>query len=344
MNAPMSDRRVCPRPRGFAPRIPVLAGVLAASAAALAAAAAAAPPQPWPALVLVALGIAVAAAGLLLVLVIVAQRRALRNALELLQRRDQELAHAARLAAAGELSASIVHEINQPLSAIQSNADAAEMLLALQQVPLGELQQILVDIRADVLRAHEVIRRLRALLERHETERSPIDLHTAMSDALDLVADEARRRRTALVRRPSATQATVLGDRVQLQQVMLNLLLNAMDASMCVPAAQREVVVETSDDGGELVLRVSDRGAGFGPHPAEALFASFFTTKPGGLGLGLSIARSIVEAHQGSIVAEPRPGGGAVFTIRLATLPGTPAPPRARTPAKANPARTAAPA
>jgi C4-dicarboxylate-specific signal transduction histidine kinase len=343
MNAPMSDRRVCPRPRALRSRDALLVGGWIASSGALAATPQAGSPH----------GIAVAAAALcgilatavvLLVLVNRAQGRRLRAAQEALQRRDDELAHATRLAAAGELSASIAHEISQPLGAILSNADAAEILLERPQVPLDELRSILADIRADNLRAHQVIRRLRALLERHETERRPVDLDAVAADALGLVADEARRRRTALVAKPSAMRAGVLGDRVQLQQVLLNLLLNAMDASMCVPAGQREVQVETMAGDDEVVLRVSDRGAGFGAHPAEDLFTSFFSTKPGGLGLGLSIARSIVAAHQGSIAAEPRPGGGAVFTLRLPRLPDAPPAARARAAATPNPARTTAPA
>jgi C4-dicarboxylate-specific signal transduction histidine kinase len=341
MNAPMSDRRVWPRTWAFGPRKSAFVAALIAPSGTLASSLPAPPTGTIPVGAIALAAGAVAVVVLLLALVLV-QRRALRHAHEDLRRRDAELAHAARLAAAGELSASIAHEISQPLGAILSNADAAEMLLALPQVPLAELRQILADIRADDLRAHEVIRRLRALLERHETERRPIELQPAVADALGLVADEARRRRTALVLRHAATRASVLADRVQLQQVMLNLLLNALDASVCVPAAQREILVETSEDAGEVVLRVSDRGAGFGAHPAESLFASFFSTKPGGLGLGLSIARSIVEAHQGSIAADPRPGGGAVFTIRLPSLAAL-QPARAR-PAAATPARTVEPA
>jgi C4-dicarboxylate-specific signal transduction histidine kinase len=341
MNAPMSDRRACPRgARGPTPRSAAFSAGLLASSCALASSQPVAPSGMTPA---VALGWSAAAAALVLLVVILAQHRALRSAREGLRRRDDELAHAARLAAAGELSASIAHEISQPLGAILSNADAAEMLLARPHVPIGEVRQILADIRADDLRAHEVIRRLRALLERHETERRPLELQPAVADALGLVADEAKRRRTPLVFRHGATRATVLGDRVQLQQVMLNLLLNALDASAGVPVATREILVETGDDADEVVLSVCDRGAGFGPHPAEELFGSFFSTKAGGLGLGLSIARSIVEAHQGTIAAAPRPGGGAVFTVRLPVL-ATPVPARTRPSAQATPTRTAAPA
>jgi C4-dicarboxylate-specific signal transduction histidine kinase len=265
---------------------------------------------------LIALAAAIAVAAVSLAL-FVRERRALRAARTALQRRENELAHAARLAAAGELSASIAHEINQPLGAILANADAAELLLARPQVPLEELRQALADIRADDMRAHEVIGRVRALLERHETERRELDLHAALGDAIKLVSGEARRRRIAIVPAFGAIDATVRGDAVQLQQVVLNLLLNAMDAMSDTAATRRLVSVVTRDRGARIELVVSDRGHGFSATQAQRLFDSYYTTKPHGMGLGLSIARSIVGAHGGRIEAAPRPGGGAVFTVLL---------------------------
>jgi C4-dicarboxylate-specific signal transduction histidine kinase len=286
--------------------------------------------------------LAAVAAVVAMLIVLAVQHRAQRELRRQLRARDVELAHAARLAAAGELSASIAHEINQPLGAILSNADAAEMLLARPQVPLAEVRRILADIRADDLRAHEVIRRLRGLLERREAERRQMDVHVAVTDALAVLAGEARRRRVELAFQRGATRGLVLGDGVQLQQVLLNLLLNAMDASAGLPAALRRVIVETSDDEDAVVVRVSDRGTGFGPHDGEALFASFFSTKKGGLGLGLSIARAIVQAHEGTIHAAPRAGGGAVFTMRLPALAPSGAPVRARPASTTAPAHSAA--
>jgi C4-dicarboxylate-specific signal transduction histidine kinase len=265
---------------------------------------------------LIALAAAIAVAAVSLAL-FVRERRALRAARSALQRRENELAHAARLAAAGELSASIAHEINQPLGAILANADAAELLLAQPQVPLEELRQALADIRADDVRAHEVIGRVRALLERHDTERRELDLHAALDDAIKLVSGEARRRRIAIVPAFGAIDSTVRGDAVQLQQVVLNLLLNAMDAMSDTPATRRLVSVVTRDGGACIELVVSDRGHGFSAAQAQRLFDSYYTTKPHGMGLGLSIARSIVGAHGGRIEAAPRPGGGADFTVLL---------------------------
>jgi C4-dicarboxylate-specific signal transduction histidine kinase len=145
-----------------------------------------------------------------------------------------------------------------------------------------------------------------------------------------------------LVFQRGTARGLVLGDGVQLQQVLLNLLLNAMDASAGLPAALRRVTVETSDDEDGVVVRVSDRGTGFGPHDGEALFASFFSTKKGGLGLGLSIARAIVQAHEGTIHAAPRTGGGAVFTMRLPIFAEADAPARARPASTTTPAHSAA--
>jgi len=286
--------------------------------------------------------LAAVAAVVALLIGLLVQHRALCELRRQLRKRDTELAHATRLAAAGELSASIAHEINQPLGAILANADAAEMLLARPQASLPEVRRILADIRADDLRAHEVIRRLRGLLERREAERRQMDVHAAVADALGVLAGEARRRRVELDFQRGAARGTVLGDRVQLQQVLMNLLLNAMDASAGLPAAVRRVNVETSDDGDEVVVRVSDRGTGFGGNEGEALFASFFSTKQGGLGLGLSIARAIVQAHEGTIHAAPRADGGAVFTMRLPVLETADALARARTPSTSPAAPSAA--
>jgi C4-dicarboxylate-specific signal transduction histidine kinase len=276
--------------------------------------------------------LAAVAAVVALLFGLLVQHRALCALRRQLRMRDAELAHAARLAAAGELSASIAHEINQPLGAILANADAAEMLLSRPQASLAEVRSILADIRADDLRAHEVIRRLRGLLERREAERRQMDIHAAVNDAFGLLAGEARRRRVELVFQRGAVRGNVLGDRVQLQQVLLNLLLNAMDASAGLPAALRRVHVETSDEGDDVVVSVSDRGTGFGKLDGEALFASFFSTKQDGLGLGLSIARAIVQAHEGTIHAAPREQGGAVFTMRLPALSVADVPARARVP------------
>lgn len=253
-----------------------------------------------------------AAIGALLV-----QRRR-RQAAEFTARQQlADLAHAARLATAGELTAAIAHEINQPLSAILSNAEAAELMLATAPLPVEELRNILADIRADDLRAGEVIRRLRGLLGKHAPEMVSLNLNALVTDVLHLLAVEARRRGVELATDLGEIHP-VHGDRVQLQQVLLNLILNGMDAMVDTPPAQRWITVRTVANGqGSVVVAVSDTGHGIPAEQLAHVFDSFTTTKSDGMGLGLSIARSIIEAHGGKIRAENNPGGGATLRFTL---------------------------
>jgi signal transduction histidine kinase len=275
--------------------------------------------------VLTAVGVlllqALTIAGLLL------QRRQRRQAeADALQRRT-ELSRAMRFAAMGELTASIAHEINQPLGAILANADAADLLLRRGGASPDELREILADIRRDDLRAHEVIRRLRALLEKHEVEHREMHLHTALAEALALLETEARRRGVILEHRFAATDDHLLGDPVQMQQVLLNLGLNAMDAMAETPPADRRMSITTADAGDAVELCVADRGNGVEASKRTAIFESFYTTKVHGMGLGLPIVRAIVEAHQGRIEVSDRRGAdagrGASFTVTLPRRTGS---------------------
>jgi signal transduction histidine kinase len=231
-----------------------------------------------------------------------------------------QLLHASRLAVAGELTASIAHEINQPLGAILSNADAAEMLVQTGRLERGELLQILADIKRDDLRASEVIKRLRSLLARHEVEHHRFAVHQAIADSVAILGAEARRRGASVDIDLQATKSSVTGDPVQFQQVMINLIINAFDASAVRPAGERRVLISTVDapDGVRILIR--DFGQGIAPGDLPRLFDSFFTTKSGGMGLGLSIARSIVEAHGGTLTAS-NAAVGAEFCITLPTAP-----------------------
>jgi len=260
-------------------------------------------------------------AGLIAGLLIEHRRR--RLAEQAVQKQRTELAHAARLAVAGELTGSIAHEINQPLGAILSNADAGELLLESGADRRDALREILADIRRDDLRAGEVIRRLRALLAKHEVERQPFDLNEAVSDVAALLRAETRRRGVTLDIRLATTALTVVGDRIQIQQVLINLVLNAMDAVAEVPENRRTIVVSVENVAGGIALAVRDWGHGIAPDDLPRLFDSFFSTKRQGMGLGLSIARTIVEAHGGRIWAEPGPGDGAVFHINLPAASAT---------------------
>jgi signal transduction histidine kinase len=271
-----------------------------------------------------AIAVIVLQAGMIAALLV--ERRRRRSAELAVQKQRSELAHASRLAVAGELTASIAHEINQPLGAILSNADAADLILELGANRRDELRAILADIRRDDLRASEVIRRLRATLAKHQVERIPFELNDAVREAGATLRAEARRRQVTLDFRPATKAITMVGDRIQVEQVVANLLLNAMDAVADAPEDRRTIVVSVEDSDGTVEIAVRDRGHGIPPGDMPKLFESFFSTKRQGMGLGLSIARTLVEAQGGRIRAESDPGEGAVFRVEL-PLAGTDVPP-----------------
>lgn len=267
----------------------------------------------------------VIAAQAALIAQLMLQRRQRRLAEARLQKNRSQLLHASRLAVAGELTASIAHEINQPLGAILSNAEAAEMLLASGRGAPAELLKILSDIRSDDLRASQVIKRLRALLARHEVELTPCDLNQVAADAVAILRAEARRRGITLDFAPDAQAPGVRGDPVQLQQVIIALALNAFDASAGLPEGERRVRVGTGDAEDDVALTVRDFGAGIAESDLPRVFDSFFTTKKQGMGLGLSIARTIVDSHGGSISVTNRQPG-AEFRVALPRVAQSSAP------------------
>jgi PAS domain S-box-containing protein len=233
---------------------------------------------------------------------------------KLVEEAHRDLIHASRVAALGELTASIAHEVNQPLGAILSNAEAAELLLESESPPLDELRKILADIRNDDVRAGEIIHHIRLLMRKRAMKRGSLDVNELSAEVVRLMETEVQRRNVSLNTEFTAAPATIFGDRVHLQQVLMNLILNGMEALADMPVAERRLYVRTATNGQRRVeISVTDSGRGIPPEKLPRLFDSFFTTKENGMGLGLAIARSIIDAHQGRIFAENNSDGGATF-------------------------------
>ncbi len=230
----------------------------------------------------------------------------------------RRLAHATRFAAVGELTAMVAHEINQPLTAILSNAEAGELLLKSAQPPLEDIREILADIRKDDLRADAAIRGIRALLQRREFQPGPVNVNDMVAHVLRLIAGDALYRRVKVRRDLAADLPIVIGDAVHIEQVLVILIVNGMDAMKDTPEPAREITVSTRRaDAAHVEVAVRDRGHGIAEKDMPQLFDSFFTTKADGMGLGLSIARSMIAVHGGRIWAENAPDGGAVFRFTL---------------------------
>lgn len=231
-----------------------------------------------------------------------------------------ELAHVARRSTMGELAASIAHGINQPLAAIVADASASLRWLGANPSNVDEARQAVARIVKEGTRAGEIISGIRALLKKAPAERVPVDLNQAIAEVVALMRTEAQKRRVKLDVRLSTDVPPVHGDRVGLQQVILNLVLNGLEAAGAAAEGPRELVVSSETHAGNGVqVSVRDTGVGFDGSSAARLFDAFYTTKEGGMGLGLAISRSIVEAHRGRIWAEPNAPRGAVFRV---TLPG----------------------
>jgi signal transduction histidine kinase len=234
---------------------------------------------------------------------------------------QRELAHLGRVAMLGEMSGALAHELSQPLTAILSNAQAARHLLNREAPDLDTLRGMLDDIIRNDRRAGAVIDRLRALLRKTDPARQPVDLNDVVRDVLEFAYGELASRRVSAKTCFTNTPAIVLGDRIQLQQVVMNLLLNACDAMHNTPAPQRMLSLSTTARDGEIELVVKDRGAGIPPEELDRVFEPFVTFRDKGLGLGLAISRSIVTAHGGTIRAENNPDRGATFRCRLPSTP-----------------------
>jgi signal transduction histidine kinase len=248
---------------------------------------------------------------------LVYERRRRRNAEVETRQRMSELAHMNRYATAGELSSSIAHELNQPLGAILSNAETAELLLNSPSANLEELKEILADIRRDDQRANEVILRLRRLLKKAAVDFRNVDLNDTVREVLEFLEAHATEHDITLVKDLEPHGPRVKGDRIQLQQVIVNLVVNGMEA-IGDSQQERQVTIRTHFvDGAWVELSVADTGAGIPLDKIDHVFDPFFTTKEHGMGMGLSIARTIVGAHSGRIWVENQVGGGAKFRVKL---------------------------
>ncbi len=242
------------------------------------------------------------------------------------QRSRQELTHFTRVSTMGELTASLAHELNQPLTGILSNAQAAQRLLQASPPELGEVGHILADIVEDDRRAGEVIQRLRYLLKKDEAQFRPVDLNVLIRDVAKLLNSDALIRNVTVTLELASAPVVVSGDAVQLQQVILNLLLNAMEAMADRAEHSRDIVVRTENSEVDAVhVSVQDSGVGLRREMHHVVFEPFYTTKPGGMGMGLAIARSIVEAHGGVIWAADNASGGATFHFSLPDARAVPA-------------------
>jgi two-component system sensor kinase FixL len=228
----------------------------------------------------------------------------------------ERLAHVGRLGTLGEMVSGIAHEVNQPLTAISNYASACRRMVQAGTIGGEELAGTLDKIGAQAERAGQVIRGLRALVRRRDEQREPLDLNRLIRDVIKLVEFEVRQAGYRLVLELSEPLPVTLGDAVQIQQVVLNLVRNGLDAMLERPGGDT-IRIETAVEAGAVEIRVTDSGPGLPAAAQQRLFEPFFTTKPQGIGLGLSICKSIINAHRGELHGETAPGGGARFRVRL---------------------------
>jgi two-component system sensor kinase FixL len=237
--------------------------------------------------------------------------------LEAKQRRD-ELSHLSRVALIGEMSASIAHELNQPLAGIVSNAGAGQRFIDRGNVDLREIRELLADIAADARRASDIVRDIRSMIRKEGLQRHCVNLNDVVKNVVQMLSADALLRSSELKTSLDSTLPIVEADPIQLQQVLINLILNAFDAMQDTPVSRRRVEITTRQNGDRTVrASVRDYGTGISADASERMFEQFFTTKSEGLGMGLAIVRSIVESHGGTLVAENADGGGARFSFSL---------------------------
>jgi C4-dicarboxylate-specific signal transduction histidine kinase len=235
----------------------------------------------------------------------------------------ETLTHLNRRAVVDQLSASLTHQLGQPLAAILRNVEAARILMASTPGIDQRIQEIIEDIHRSDIRASEIIRSMRSLLKKKkDIERTVVDMNQLTQDMASLVTGEAAQKGIEIDVRTAGDSLPVAGDRVHLEQVLLNLMINSIEALSAADSSIRRLAVRTSGDNGCVTVSVSDTGPGI-PHALLGrIFDPFFTTKPEGMGIGLSISRSIIEAHDGRISAENDPQGGAAMRFWLPRCQG----------------------
>jgi C4-dicarboxylate-specific signal transduction histidine kinase len=236
---------------------------------------------------------------------------------EALQEMQAKLAHISRVLAMGELAAAIAHEVNQPLTAIVTNSNFGLRELATTTPNLEKLREAIAEVVDDGTRASTIISRIRALLTRGASCRAELDINEVIQEVTGLARKELTRNHVSLRTELAADLPRVLGDRVQLQQVMLNLIMNGIEAMRTVTDRTRVLLIKSAKDSEGVLIQVQDSGQGFDPKQTDRIFEPFFTTKPEGIGMGLSISRSIVGAHGGRLWAALGSPHGAVFQFTL---------------------------
>ena len=230
---------------------------------------------------------------------------------------QEELAHVTRVTTLGELTASIAHEVNQPLAGVLANAEACLLWLDRETPNLDGARRSVEWIIQDANRAGDVIRRVRGLLKKSDAQKAPLDINDVVNDGVALVQRELVSHQVSLRMELAPVRPVVLADRVQLQQVIINLVINGIEAMQAVTKRPRELEIRTHQNERQVVVTVKDCGVGISPEDADRLFNAFFTTKSSGMGIGLSICRSIIEAHGGRVWAEPNLPRGAIFRFTV---------------------------
>lgn len=269
------------------------------------------------------------AVQIVILIVLGAQGYMRRRAARSHARRDYtEMAHIARLAMASEITASVAHKVTQPLSSILADIETAQLLLSRNDPDLAAVRDILADVRKEDLRANRFVEGMRLPLRKHELHLERVDVNELVAEVLSIVLPDAMRRKVSVQSTLEPGLARIPADRLHLQQVLLNLIDNALDAMADTPARARHlhVCTETQDDESVRIV-VLDNGSGVDPASSERLFDSFFTTKTDRLGLGLSMARAIVHMHGGEIWVERRPSGGSAFMFTVPVSQKTEIPP-----------------